>query len=339
MVVVVVREMDNASYISTRPAIGGLEYVNYTPPKYKNPKIMEGGGVSIRCQACGESAGKVLICSQCKSGYYCSAECQKKDYKAHKAAVCSAWDPKGRGQVDNPWFSHTTDTSRPNDEMCGGKDDELLKAAELGDCEALTKCIERGALLSVPRNPQGDGALHLAVVSGKVDAVRLLLDAGAYINVTDWRGATPMYYACSHPGHERVLEENPETRAEMIAFLVSRGADTMRQSGFSGKRPYEALREKDHVRLITDDPLHEKFSKVRQLINSRDAPLSAKRLVDLMWRSQTAAWLIQFNRGNMMQNFRPHPQLLDAKTPEAVEVLFKDCQARHERWWRGLEKE
>jgi len=192
-----------------------------------------------------------------------------------------------------------------------------MTAAKKGDCGKLQECIDRGALLSVVRASQGETAVHLAVTSGVVDAV-----AGAYVNVVDWRGATLLYYACTHPGQDGVLKNDADKRCEMVAFLVSLGADTMRQSGFSAMRPLEATQSEKAATLILEDPLHKTFVAK---INSRDSPREAKKLMDLSWRANTAGWLIQYNRGGMMQNFRLHP-LLKPTSPEQVEEIFKNCQ-------------
>ncbi|CAD8117731.1 unnamed protein product [Paramecium sonneborni] len=40
------------------------------------------------CQICNKQDAELLRCSQCKSIYYCSIECQKKDWKDHKF-ICS----------------------------------------------------------------------------------------------------------------------------------------------------------------------------------------------------------------------------------------------------------
>lgn len=125
--------------------------------------------------------------------------------------------------------------TRPSTEFLSQRDDELLDAAKDGDCVRLTACIKRNALLSIIRDPYGASAIHLAVTSGSTEAVILLLDAGAFIDSNDWRMATPLYYACTHRGQDGVFEKDEERRSKMIRCLVSRGADTMQQSGFTGK--------------------------------------------------------------------------------------------------------
>ena len=46
-----------------------------------------------KCCACAkvedasQGAGKLLVCQRCRTAYYCSKECQRADWKGHKAAL------------------------------------------------------------------------------------------------------------------------------------------------------------------------------------------------------------------------------------------------------------
>ncbi|KAJ7115990.1 hypothetical protein C8R44DRAFT_793821 [Mycena epipterygia] len=42
-----------------------------------------------RCHVCKEEPEKTFRCSQCQKTIYCSAECQKRDWKQHKRSVCT----------------------------------------------------------------------------------------------------------------------------------------------------------------------------------------------------------------------------------------------------------
>jgi len=57
---------------SIRPVVSGLAASNPQEPEK-------------RCQKCGAlGKPKILVCSVCKGGSYCSADCQKADWKDHK---------------------------------------------------------------------------------------------------------------------------------------------------------------------------------------------------------------------------------------------------------------
>lgn len=47
------------------------------------------------------------------------------------------------------------------------------------------------------RNAKGETKLHLAVVRGQHDLVRQLLDNGAYADIQDYAGWTPLHEACA----------------------------------------------------------------------------------------------------------------------------------------------
>lgn len=45
-------------------------------------------GSAYRCSRCGITNDKLLICSRCLSVYYCSPECQRKDWKEKHKILC-----------------------------------------------------------------------------------------------------------------------------------------------------------------------------------------------------------------------------------------------------------
>jgi hypothetical protein len=154
-------------------------------------------GSAPACQACFKQPG-TKHCGACGCGYYCSIECQKADRESHKTTVCSLWQGPGE-VVQNPWYAPVSPSTPAA--VRAEPDEELFEAARAGDEVKLSACIERGAHLSAARGAHGESALHFAVMSGSTAVVATLLRARAYINVTDWRGANPLYYACTHPGY------------------------------------------------------------------------------------------------------------------------------------------
>ena len=59
------------------------------------------------------------------------------------------------------------------------------------------------AVVDAKEHQCGETALHEIARRGQLDHVRLLLDAGATVDVTDGRQHTPLHLACRH-GHVEV---------------------------------------------------------------------------------------------------------------------------------------
>ena len=74
-------------------------------------------------------------------------------------------------------------------------------------------------------------------MTGNVDMVNFLLNAGAMVNEKDAYGDSPLHYAC-FCGHKAV-----------VALLVDRGADPMRVSA-DGKPPVQSAEEEGHAEVV-----------------------------------------------------------------------------------------
>lgn len=128
-----------------------------------------------------------------------------------------------------------------------------------------------------------------------------------------------------------------KNRAAIVRALIRAGADTMGQGGYSGKRPFEIAEDSGYpeiAELIASSPEHARLCKVRALINSdigEGADPSrqvVKQFTDCYWRGETCHWLIQPNRHIMGICFRPHGELVGARTLEEIEALFQDVVVR-----------
>ena len=100
----------------------------------------------------------------------------------------------------------------------------LAEAASLGYVALVEWMLANGATLDLAG--QGEPTLHEAVQGGSVDVVRLLIAAGADVDVVDSLRRTPLHAAVSS-----------DERRELIAVLVAAGANI------------------DHVALFEETPL------------------------------------------------------------------------------------
>ena len=82
-----------------------------------------------------------------------------------------------------------------------------------GSAAMVEMLLKAGEDANVVVTPDGDTALMMAARTGKVDAVRVLLDHGAQVNGTNPRGQTPLMWAVS------------EKNAAAAKFLIERGAN------------------------------------------------------------------------------------------------------------------
>lgn len=310
-----------------------------------------------------ETADKRLKrCARCHVGVYCSRACQEAAFKTHKQHVCSLW--RGAGDVvHNPWYAPA---SPPSDRDSLVVDDSeqaagLLKAARSGDAAALREILAGGdeeafrrgeaggpeaaaprlAPLHTARTGQGATALHLAVTSGRREAVEVLLDAGALVDVQDWRSNTPLNYACSHPGatveQDSVLDTGDHRRA-VVELLLAHGARYCTRDGFTGLRPIEAaerLGYMDVVEAIRQRPRAAREEAVLQNMNKKHPgspgmERATRQLLDFSWRAETAHWHLNLARHNTQQGMRLHPLLAaPPPSPAALELVFRDIAARH----------
>ncbi|MBO7238069.1 MAG: ankyrin repeat domain-containing protein [Elusimicrobiaceae bacterium] len=91
----------------------------------------------------------------------------------------------------------------------------LFSAALYGDPEIISILVERGANVNHASFAKGETPLHVAVMMGKVPAVKALLELGADPNARAHSGKTPIFYT----------EYTDKNYKEIIELLVSKGAN------------------------------------------------------------------------------------------------------------------
>ncbi|XP_029959243.1 B-cell lymphoma 3 protein homolog [Salarias fasciatus] len=109
------------------------------------------------------------------------------------------------------------------------------------DCLSVVLALSMSSSCLEIRNYEGLSPLHLAVLQGRKDLARLLLDAGADINAMDVKsGQTPLMHA---------VENN---NADLVRFLIENGCDVNSQS-YSGNTALHSAcgrGQVDTVRLL-----------------------------------------------------------------------------------------
>jgi hypothetical protein len=94
----------------------------------------------------------------------------------------------------------------------------------------------------------GRSALMLAAENGRTDAVKLLVERGAEVDLRDQWGRTALMYACSYE------EASTPERLEIIKFLIDRGADVnaKTESGETALMYAAENQEAEYVKLLID---------------------------------------------------------------------------------------
>ena len=116
-----------------------------------------------------------------------------------------------------------------------GKDEQgltaLYRAAGLGDRAAVRGLLARGADPVVLDSRSGASPMHHAAQSGNVEVARLLLDAGAFLNLqagdTPKNGVTPLMAAVWYrkPDLVAFLLQQPEINIELRAMFGATAAE------------------------------------------------------------------------------------------------------------------
>ncbi len=108
-----------------------------------------------------------------------------------------------------------------------------------GNSQVVKELLDQGADVNVT-NYKGQTALHCAAKAGFVAPVRILLNRGARVNAQDREGDTPLHAAC------RSSIKNHARLQEVVDLLLSKGAD-LSVKNRKGRTPKEVLRRSTNL--------------------------------------------------------------------------------------------
>jgi ankyrin repeat protein len=143
----------------------------------------------------------------------------------------------------NDWERLVTAEPRQKNLMPGGFT-PLLYAARQGCIECARMLLDAGAAIDLT-DPDGVTPLLSALLNAHFDTAKLLLERGANANKWDWWGRTPLYLAVDyntlpHGGRPDRLSLDETTSLEMIDILLAAGANPNAQLKLFP--PYRSLR-------------------------------------------------------------------------------------------------
>lgn len=102
--------------------------------------------------------------------------------------------------------------------VAAGAPEDVFCVARLGDTERLARMLEANPELASLPPGAGLSPLDAAARSGRVEAVRVLLEHGAPVNGANDLGNTPLWFACQSSA-------SPAERVEIARLLLDAGAD------------------------------------------------------------------------------------------------------------------
>ena len=80
---------------------------------------------------------------------------------------------------------------------------ELAKEGKFDELKEQTKEFDN---LSTILAPHGENLLHWAAAKNNVDAIEYLISKKCYVNMVNYYGASPLYYAASKNSKEATLD-------------------------------------------------------------------------------------------------------------------------------------
>ena len=109
---------------------------------------------------------------------------------------------------------------------------QLLVAARQSDVEGVKKSLDRGALPN-SRNRQGKTSLFMSIEKNQMEIFKLMLDAGADVNLPSLEKVTPLIAAVLSV---LVIGEWPQPYHVMAFLLIVAGIFIATQVGAAGRK-------------------------------------------------------------------------------------------------------
>lgn len=174
----------------------------------------------------------------------------------------------------------------------------------------------------------GESLLHWACAFDNVPICKYLIENGLHVNLNNYRGTSPFYYACMNNANNSVL------------FMISANVNPFQRSGFSGEFPIDRLIEDDVIEALIKHSI-EKFP----ILDFEDDKLrfvSDNRILTYKYR------LYMNMLSNAFYLYNPYKRNLQGwKVDDATRQLYENggivammekCEQLYSDYFKELEK-
>ena len=203
-------------------------------------KVAQPTAVLNKCHHCGmaDAETSLSICSGCRLICFCSRECQTKSWPDHRTK-CKAAKAEAEANIHLIWEAAKFGNNKQLSKLLarypasvnlycprpmGGSTALEIASAE-GRHETVKILLDAGASVNVADEMFGQLPIHRAAESGSIRTVQVLLDHGSEVVIGDGMGQHPLHFAAGHG------------RPEMIRFLLANGAQPSLEVLYRNKTP------------------------------------------------------------------------------------------------------
>ena len=174
----------------------------------------------------------------------------------------------------------------------------------------------------------GESLLHWACAFDNVPICKYLVENGLHVNLNNYRGTSPFYYACMNNANNSVL------------FMISVNVNPFQRSGFSGEFPIDRLVDDDVIMKLTKYSA-EKFP-ILEFEDDKLKVVSNNRILTYKYR------LYMNILSNVFYLYNPHKYTLqgwevDDNTQQlydkgGIKALMAKCEQLYSDYFDELEK-